>query len=510
MSSRKPPSQRKGSISPGRRITLSPSPPWSSGPPQRSAAIRANALLRESESPRIIPSDVGPKGTKKAPKRTKRPADSSVSSDEEKSLDDSESDPIPPSPTPDSPTLSPELLTRLGKFLDHHQHSIKSPKAKRPRKDNNTSSSSSPSPVSQSIGKSNAIVASPSPTHVTIQHSNISVGSSTPPSSPPQGAADSPPTIPSILSPPPINHWRLLAEAPNFSRIFKHLSLSESQIRKAKENQFVPLAYFLPLSNSEGVPSMPSQSVESSQSFELRCLLTQLTANNPNDQLKRQKDEFKNAPRFRRWDQVVLAFIGGLMPMMCAGRPDRLSDYGAFIIAVIAECSRLNGSNWPVFLKYIEQTRRDALLIDGEHNPNVKSLRANHSLVATSSPDKTLNSQLLHAIKIEWTESDNSSFIEEFVDPDVLRPLKGHPHAVATSSAGDPPTSRPPIKKETLSSAFAPPQLPSNISADQWHRMCSTFELKDKFCRSFLLGICKGKCRNGRPHLDAEAVKQLL
>jgi len=282
--------------------------------------------------------------------------------------------------------------------------------------------------------------------------------------------------------------------------------LSESQIKKAKENQFIPLAYFLPLSNSEGVPSMPSQSVESSQSFELKSLLTQLTANNPNDQLKRQKDEFKNAPRFKRWDQVVLAFIGGLMPMMCAGRPDRLSDYAAFIIAVIAEYSRLNGNNWPVFLKYIEQTRRDALFIDGEHNPNVKSLRSNHSLVGTSSPDKTLNSQLLHTIKIEWTESDNSPFTEEFVDPDALRILKGQPHAVATPSAGDPSASRPIIKKET----FAPPQLPTNISADQWHKMCNTFELKDKFCRAYLLGNCKGKCKNNRPHLDAEAVKQLL
>jgi len=236
----------------------------------------------------------------------------------------------------------------------------------------------------------------------------------------------------------------------------------------------------------------------------LQSMLIQSASTDPTTNLQIRKDELKSAPRFKRFDQVLTAFLGGLMPIMCNGNPRRLADYSAFIISVATEYSRHRGTNWPVFLRYIEETRRRALVIDGDSVPNVKDLRANHSLMGTSPPSngKLLNADLIGAIKSEWPHETNI-FRGEFVDEEALLP---HPTSSSTSSSyqQNRPKQSPTSTNRTDRASHGSPF--KELTEDEWGKV----KLLTNICRNFLFGNCAGKCPRNLPHKSIEEVKKSL
>jgi hypothetical protein len=192
------------------------------------------------------------------------------------------------------------------------------------------------------------------------------------------------------------------------------------------------------------------------------------------------------------------------MPIMCNGNPRRLADYSAFIISVTTEYFRHRGTNWPVFLRYIEETRRRALVIDGDLVPNVKELRAHHSLMRTSPPSKgkLLNADLIGSIKSEWPHESNI-FRGEFVDEEALLT-----HTIPPSTTPFPnnkPKQSPAPSTKMESGRRSSPL--KDFSDDEWSKI---LKLDAKICRNFLFGNCLDPCSRGFPHLSPSAVRKLL
>jgi hypothetical protein len=290
--------------------------------------------------------------------------------------------------------------------------------------------------------------------------------------------------------------------ANDFSVITPTTSLTRWQKKAVGEFQFVPLAYFLPLKGSSNAPNASSSSHSAPHTILHRFMAGQSLDDPLADQADRV-DAHNKAPHFHRWDQVVLAFTGGLMPMMCTDNPIRLADYSAFIMSIITEHSR-NEIEWPILLSYIEAIRRSALLKETQVLPEHKVRAASHSLMETSKVfggDRILNREILGELQMIWTSGLRSRFRDDFVDESILtgRP----PQRIVVDTAVDTPS--PPIvtKRENL-----PP--PTGFTHAQWEKAITTTALQKSFCRNFLLGFCKGKCSRSLPHLDAEKVKGLL
>ena len=499
MSSTKPPSHRKGSISPGPRVIPSPPPPWSAGPPQRSAAIRANALLRESESPQIIPSSVGPKATRRA----KRPADSSLSSDEEKSLDDSESDQIHPSPTPDAPTLSPELLAGLGEFLEHHRRSVMPPNRKRSKRDA-PASSSPPLPPGDPLppaSRSNSVgnVHGGRLTHTSPVNVSINLSPPHSPSTGPSAHSASTTTLSSSPIAPVASavmrpFWNDISDSPALQHIIPYPAISFSQRKDLRNYEFVGLCYFLPLPNSTGIAPPSFGSPESTKESTLSAMFDEYSQSDPTHTLNRRRSELKNMPLFHRWDQVVTAFAAGLIPAMCQGRPDRLADYSAFLTVVIAEYTRGGEEEWPVYLKYIEDTRRRAL-VEGE----------SHSLTKWSVPSAEclLDSHRMATCRLAWATPSRASFAAHGVSPTTLHP--SYSRRILDSASPTPPPSLPMPPTQSVKREQRP--APLGLSAAQWDKAIRINSMA--FCRNHLRGSCSNPCPRNLPHLSATEVSKL-
>jgi hypothetical protein len=294
--------------------------------------------------------------------------------------------------------------------------------------------------------------------------------------------------------------------APDFARLVSYPSLSDAQVKKVKDNQFVPLCYFLPLDSSVGMPPPDISNTGTSNNPLLQQLISEAAENDPTYALAQKQKEYRNAPHFYRWDQVITAFVGGLMPMMCAGRPDRLNDYAAFILSVIAEHSR--GENeWPIFLRYIERIRRLALL-EGGSTEEFKSRRAAHSLMATANANgRLLNSELFHSIRLDWASPKRTLFSQDFVDMSILysAPRTGIPHSFPLASAPTP--GGPTVKKELKGNT-----PPSGLSDSEWSRIRAVPSSSNAFCRNHLFGKCtttaSGDCPRKLPHLSVDDVKR--
>jgi len=290
--------------------------------------------------------------------------------------------------------------------------------------------------------------------------------------------------------------------ANDFSVITPTTSLTRWQKKAVGEFQFVPLAYFLPLKGSANAPNA-SSALHSAPHTILHRFMAGQSLDDPLADQAERVDAHNKAPHFYRWDQVVLAFTGGLMPMMCADNPTRLSDYSAFIISVITEHSR-NETEWPILLSYIETVRRAALLKETQVLPEHKIHAASHSLMETSKTiggGRILNREIIGELQMTWTSGLRSKFRDDLVDESIL--TGRIPQRIIVDTAVDTPSSSPVTKRENL-----PPPL--GFTQSQWEKAITTMALQKSFCRNFLLGFCKGKCSRSLPHLDAEKVKGLL
>jgi hypothetical protein len=335
-----------------------------------------------------------------------------------------------------------------------------------------------------------------SPIQIIAPKSTISV-SSTPPNSPRVDGMAAHSIAQSHPSRAPQPHWETLSRASDLRQIINYPSLTDTQIKNAKRNLFVPLACFLPLADSAGVPSAPPSSSPHDEESLLAQLTRQMHSDDPSFILQKRKAELKNTPHFYRWDQVILAFVGGLIPTMCFDRPDRLSDYSAFIVSVIAEHSRNNENDWPVFLRYIEETRRKALI--GTDN---------HSLMASSPPsDQILQISLFQKIRVDYASPNKTKFLEDFVHPSVLKPPTQFTRHSDISPSPSPPATSP---SQSPKSSRTPTFPPQGFTEAQWEKATRSPALREAFCRNALVNLCKPPCPHRRPHKTTEEVLKLL
>lgn len=476
----------------------SPSP--ARAPPQRKSAQKANALLSMADFTNIEHKSPSPRRQKSTRRTVKRPReDEDLYDDSDDSSSSSEPGEYPPDPeelegvTREEIRQAMEVLNRMDAAKRLRENATPS------------SSSSSPAPSSSSsfppTGKHPFLnmrdVTHPAAPFQIVGHAST-VSMNPPPSTSPETDGKAlPPVVHTSFAKVPQPHWETLSKASDFRKIINYPSLTDTQIKNAQKNLFVPLACFLPLADSTGVPPSSPFSSPSEEESLFSQLARQMQADNPSFTLQKRKAELKNTPQFFRWEQVILAFIGGLLPMMCYGRPERLSDYSAFIVSVIAEHSRNNENDWPVFLRYIEETRRRALTgADG------------HSLMGSSPPaDQILQSSLFQSIRIDYASPNKTKFLEDFVHPSVLKvstPTPRPPDFPSSPSTSVNPSPQP--SKTTKNSAFPPP----GITEAQWNDLSRAPKFRTAFCRNALIQHCATPCPRGFPHLTVKEVLALL
>jgi hypothetical protein len=240
---------------------------------------------------------------------------------------------------------------------------------------------------------------------------------------------------------------------------------------------------------------------------------------------QQQADKIKSsAPHFHRWEEALAAFSGGLMPLTCAGNPMRFMDYATFLSSVMMDYAR-GSYPWPVYLRYIEMMRRDALLASIPATPpntQAEAKRAVHTLSSTPDSRRSmLDSQTLQEIAMEWNGGGNNAmnvFGGEFIDKAVLAGLLRDPLAAPTASTTTPsPLSdpQPPRsqggRNERRGSAPAPAQGGFSFPNDEWEKIKKMPETHKLFCIQFIKGRCPAaKCPRGRPHIGHEAIRKIL
>jgi hypothetical protein len=509
-------SSRKKPITP-------PSPAVAEGAPfstpRRQAAVKAGAILSMGDSPNIIPqSSAKRKRTDSVPKTPPEVTDDDEDEDESVSSLSSGSD---SSSSPDPVSITREELRELRKLIAEGN---KRPRPSPPLAASNPSGLGTINPSS---------ILTPSGSLTFSNNANVNLigstmtGSYVPPTGDQQPNAAS--DLLQLRRDLTLGVQAILASHPTLAELAQVPALNSTQRKDVLAHRYVPLAYFLPAPGMGPLDTIVAGSTVGAsltdQSEILRRSLQDLLGEeNPHlktQQAKRLRDA---APHFRRWEDVLSAFCGGLVPLACLNDPIRLTDYTTFMSAVTMEHAK-GSYHWPVYLRYIEIIRRKALLAHipaVPTNADAEAKRAAHIIsLHSTTADSLLNEDVLTKIGMEWASGSLKNFENELIDPATLRALLSPNTATVTpnwkagtatpssshSSTEGPADRRnatakgPPIKTEPTVARFP---------AEEWKQLVA-MSADGKFCRNFLAGRCPAtsNCPKG-PHLSHAEVKRLL
>jgi hypothetical protein len=277
------------------------------------------------------------------------------------------------------------------------------------------------------------------------------------------------------------------------------LHLSTKQREDARKGKFVPLANFL-LSQQSKSP-LENHSSESNSALRLFTeALETATAEGAASSLARNNSK---TPKFREFIDVVNAFAGGLIPIACANRPDRLGDYMSFLFEILIQHST-GKQHWPVLLHYIESIRR-ARQPSGE-GPDMDKIRDTHRLCTYPSPASRYSSvldmgQLLLSASIFNDPSLRFTLQQDFIDISVLQnickttlPEVNRVNKLFSNQAKGPSTS-----------GNANPS--SDPSTSKLPHADYIFAKKHNICVKFLNGLCHGACPQNRIHEELSVVR---
>lgn len=396
-----------------------------------------------------------------------------------------------------------------------------------------SSSSSSPSPPASYEGKFSSYSAAPGevsqpplspavaaggPLTLSIGNGNVLYNSpvtggmsSSPAGQPPAGAGgvSQPQQVMDLLS--------VLASHPSLGDLGHVLALNKQQRKDTASNIYVPLSAFNPTPGrgaAEAIAMGPLTSSTMSDSAEsFRQTINDIMGEeNPYLKAAQAKRVRDLAPRFTSFEQVVAAYVSGLMPIACFGNPVRLADYTIFMAAVMMEHAK-GAFPWPVHLKYIETIRRLALQANSPSTTKVDAIRAAHTLCGLSlSKTSLLNEQLYMNCGMQWASGALEAFEAEHVDHDVLMELlsrraasRPSPSSSSSSSSSggsgggrEMRTSKP---KESVKREGGSP-----FSESEWTRLKALPSYDSLFCRLHVMGQCsRTKC--SRPHMDAASIR---
>jgi hypothetical protein len=191
----------------------------------------------------------------------------------------------------------------------------------------------------------------------------------------------------------------------------------------ARVGKFVPLANFLPSSSGAlqaqfGVaPGGPIGDAIEAEHF------AQYSDRNPIATTKALYAKHAEVPRFRRWEDVVVAFWGGLIPAACQGNPRRLRDYSAFFGAVSLQ-QALGAEHWPVLLRFIEDWRQDRQ--PEGMDPTAIAARTSHILsddTDLSTAGTFLHGTIYNEARFQWETDPYAVAQENFLHVDVVKAL---------------------------------------------------------------------------------------
>jgi len=279
-------------------------------------------------------------------------------------------------------------------------------------------------------------------------------------------------------------------------------------------------------------------------------MFSALMEGSPQFREEKARERDANTPRFRSWEDVMMAFSAGLMPLVCRGKPDRLADYMMFLHLVSIEYAK-GKHHWPVLLHYIEQRRRAELVADAPRdNPVAAAKRESHRLSShTTEGGIGLDRTVLGEAAIAWM-SRNLVLLEDYLDVDVFRALQSQPtaaeaamasrhqpqqsHSVAGSMASSMASSFPPLQVSPPAPRYQQPTTPSTSpsSATRPSRSMKPIrnlppgvsaEMADKIrmarpphnaCLNFLSGRCvvtEGQpCPRGFVHLSLDEINKRI
>ena len=122
----------------------------------------------------------------------------------------------------------------------------------------------------------------------------------------------------------------------------------------------------------------------------------------------------------------MAAFLGDLIPVACAGNPQRYLDYLLFFSAV-EQRNSTGLQHWPVLLRYIEATRKERCLDNAPKDEGTDKLRAKHSLLPQpaqgSDPRETLDMRLFNDAVAAWQAGSTPVFLESYVSAQTIAVL---------------------------------------------------------------------------------------
>ncbi len=137
------------------------------------------------------------------------------------------------------------------------------------------------------------------------------------------------------------------------------LHATAAQREAARQGKFIALAYFLPsvVGLRRSTADKEAAGAGGLDEEEVKRYLGVAYVQDPERAERARKQRDAEVPRFRKWEDVVDAFLGGLIPVACPGNPDRYMDYLLFFHSISLQHST-GEEHWPVLLRYIEQWRK--------------------------------------------------------------------------------------------------------------------------------------------------------
>lgn len=506
-----------------KKPTKAPPTPSNNAPrivPQRGAAAAANAALM-SPGTGVIQEE-----SKKTSKR-KRIIEETIAAEEEEE-EEQESDSVDShddwqegdSPQPGAP--SPSDIARLEAIREAEEDAMrihKRLKQLREGKEVSPPPFLPPPPMVKSKGKKPPPSSTPdgppytpptpwgtSPTVSNSVTFNNNIGS-VPPPSPGVAASSGVPQAQQIEQ-----LLASLASHPDLALISNLPGLTPKLRADVAANRFVPLFNFNPTPVMGATQAMAS-SLDDPSNADATDAFRQSLANlmedaNPFHRVLQAQKNKNMAPRFKSFENVIMAFFTGLIPLACQGNPSRLADYSTFMTALMMDRAKGN-QEWPVYLRYMEATRRKAMLANYASSPAVDAQRAGHKLCANSlSADSILDQSLLLLCGQLWNNRNTAVFEEDHVDPSVLAAMFKEardgpkPPSASPSSHSAPKDS--PAPKHPSSKPSTKKGATHSFSDSEWTKLMAL--QPPPFCRGFLAGRCTdANCK--KAHKSAEKIR---
>jgi hypothetical protein len=311
----------------------------------------------------------------------------------------------------------------------------------------------------------------------------------------------SPPTTfahPALSADAVLETLRGISTAPanlTLARLTQAYAHKKSDIRN---ETFIPLAYFLPASKATALSSPLTDNMTDDDLKQAASLAIAHATLQPEAAAQKEQNERDAVTRFKGFEDICQAFLGGLVPLTCKDKPLRLLDYITFFTGV--QMQHATGhQHWPVLLHLIETVR--------ERSPSGEAHRLSPRLEDSNG---YVDKEILNEARQLWNDSGaRGTFLRHFADLSALTALLNTPNAEARRVTRDyaPPSGSPAATPRVDSSATRTrPTAPPGLTSADWAQISS---LGDKVCRKHLLKSCTANPCN-RPHLSMEDVRGLL